>query len=245
MTNLNRYLWGCLFATGYTASSMYLMFAESERVLRAFGGAFLFPERALMWRYVPLLLGSLLCFVAVFMDRFAREVDFPGWLDDRVIRQDMIVKWVLLGLVIGVFWMIGDRMLELGGGWKGIPLGSPLLSFAVSLRAVLLAELLYRGLLFVLIVWTCKKLWGQVSFAWANLFVAFISALAYVPVSMGLFKLVSVSQIPFTMWVGLIVLQGGAGVLFGVVAIRYGLWASVIVHLCADLVWHTLWPIFA
>ena len=97
----------------------------------------------------------------------------------------------------------------------------------------------------MLVVWACKKLWGQVSFAWVNLFVAFIFALGYVPVSMGLFKLVSVSQIPFTMWVGLIVLQGGAGVLFGVVAIRYGLWASVVVHLCADLVWHTLWPIFA
>lgn len=106
-------------------------------------------------------------------------------------------------------------------------------------------ELLLRLFLLSLVLWGVRKLAradlrsGAVSFWIGNVVVALVFAAAHLPAAKALMPLTQ------SVVVAVMLLNTGAGIVFGYLACRRGIEAAMIAHFVSDLILHLAGPLFA
>jgi membrane protease YdiL (CAAX protease family) len=179
---------------------------------------------------------------------FALKLHLPGLYREGAGWRAWLVWPMVLGLMIGAFLVIGDRMFSAAGGSPGFPHPTFPLSIFASGSAGIGEEILARGFIF--------GLWGlglgavlrgpkrRSTALWiANIIAALAFGALHLPAAMLLLGATSPAGLPTATLAELFVLNGILGVAAGERMMRDGLVAAMGLHFWADVVWHVVWPV--
>ena len=180
----------------------------------------------------------------------ARRLDLPG-----VFRPDggwsgwllLPMLWGLgLGVAIGLTDLLLTRLVE----GPGVPQPSIPFSLVASATAAIGEEILFRSFvlgLWAFLLYSVLRRWMDASPAlWiGNVMAALAFAAGHLPSAMLWFGAGSPAEIPPTILVEIVLLNGIAGWVAGIQYIRQGLVAAIGLHFWVDVVLHVVWPLVA
>ncbi len=177
---------------------------------------------------------------------FAGKLELPGiFSQDGNWRRWFFIPLVL-GLVCGVFIVIGDVLFAPINGFGRFPHPAFPISILASLSAGIGEEIMFRGFVFglwgFLLNWLFKRFNGRTVALWiANI----IAALAFGAGHLGtLFFLTGASSIADlnpVLLAEVFILNGTIGLIAGERYMKDGLVAASGVHFWADVVFHVMW----
>ncbi len=179
---------------------------------------------------------------------FGRKLELPPTFREGAGWKVWILGPMLLGLAIGLVLIVVDQLLARLGTGQGFPHPAFPLSLFASGTAGIGEEILFRG--FVMGLWAfllrflLKGASGRTVALWiGNVIAALAFSASHLPATMLLLNLTSPAQIPVTILVELILLNGLLGLVAGQRYMRDGLVAAVGIHFWADLLWHVIFPL--
>jgi membrane protease YdiL (CAAX protease family) len=180
---------------------------------------------------------------------FARKLELPGiFREDANWRRWFFIP-LLLGLVCGVFIVIGDLLFAPINDFGRFPHPEFPVSILASLSAGIGEEIMFRGFVFGLwgfiLNWLLKRFNARTTALWiANV----IAALAFGAGHLGtLFFFTgasSVAELSPVLLTETFLLNGIIGLIAGERYMKDGLVAAVGVHFWTDMVFHVLWGLF-
>lgn len=180
--------------------------------------------------------------------RLSSRIGLAGVFREDASRRELFLNPMLIGVLIGIFFIIGDRAFSSAAGWEGFSHPTFPSSLIASATAGIGEEILFR--MFLLSLWAflfnlILKRWNQTGLAlWmGNVIAAFVFAAAHIPSVMFLLGARTFSEIPTVTLVELLVLNSVLGLIAGDRYIKIGLVAAVGVHFWADIVWHVAYPL--
>ena len=179
---------------------------------------------------------------------FARKLGLPGIYRANGKWRDWFWLPLVIGIVVGVAMVIGDRALATIGNWRGFPHPPFPLSILASGSAGIGEEIMFR--MFVLGLWAfllnlILRHWRATKVAlWiANVIAALAFAAGHLPAAMMLLGVTTPDALPPVALVELFLLNGIVAIVAGERYIRDGLVAAAGVHFWADVVWHVIFPL--
>ena len=177
---------------------------------------------------------------------FARKLGFPGiYSEDGNWRRWFFIP-LLLGLVCGVFLVIGDLVFAPINGFGPMVHPKFPMSIFASLSAGIGEEMMFRGFVFglwgFLLNWLLKRFNGRTVALWiAN----FIAALAFGAGHLGTILFLthasSLSELSPILLAEVFILNGIIGLIAGERYMKDGLVAASGVHFWTDVVFHVIW----
>ncbi|HSK88066.1 MAG TPA: CPBP family glutamic-type intramembrane protease [Anaerolineales bacterium] len=180
---------------------------------------------------------------------FARILGLPGIFSEDGDWQRWFIIPLLLGLVCGVFVVLGDLLFAPINDFGRFPHPSFPVSILASLSAGIGEEILTRGFVFglwgLILNWLLKRFNGRTFALWiANV----IAALAFGASHLGtLFVLTgasSMADLSPVLLVETFLLNGIMGLIAGWRYMKDGLVAAAGVHFWTDVVFHVMWGLF-
>ena len=179
---------------------------------------------------------------------FAHKLGLPGVYKEGAGWREWVWIPLVVGLVLGVFLVVIDRLFAMGAGWDGFTHPDFPFSIIASATAGIGEEILFRG--FVLGLWAflinlILRRWGKINLAlWiGNGIAALAFSAAHLPALMFLYGDASISAIPPLVLGELFLVNVLLGLVAGERMFRAGLVAAMGVHFWADIVWHVIWPL--
>jgi membrane protease YdiL (CAAX protease family) len=182
---------------------------------------------------------------------FARKLGLPGIFSEDGNGRRWFVIPLLLGLVCGVFIVIGDLIFAPINDFGRFPHPEFPVSILASLSAGIGEEIMFRGFVFglwgIILNWLLKRFSGRT--ASLSLWVAnVIAALAFGAGHLGtLFILTgaaSMAELSPVLLAETFLLNGIIGLIAGQRYMKDGLIAAAGVHFWTDIVFHGLWGLF-
>ena len=180
---------------------------------------------------------------------FATKLRLPALYREGAGWRAWVLWPMLLGLVIGVVLIIGDRIFSAAGGTPGFPHPAFPLSVFASASAGIGEEILARG--FILGLWglgltaILRGQRGRTTALWiANIIAALAFGALHLPAAILLLGVTSPADLPTATLAELFALNGILGLAAGERMMRDGLVAAMGLHFWADVVWHVVWPMF-
>jgi len=177
---------------------------------------------------------------------FTGKLGLPGVFREGAGWRRWFWRPLVVGLALGLFVVVADRLFAVGGG-PGIQHPPFPLSIIASATAGIGEEILFR--LFVLGLWAflfnlALRRWraGAAALWIGNVIAAFAFAAGHLPALMALERVTSIAQIPPPVLVEGFLINVSVGLVAGWQYIRQGLVAAVGVHFWTDVVWHVLYP---
>ena len=180
---------------------------------------------------------------------FARRLDLPGiFSEDGNWRRWFIIP-LLLGLVCGVFLVIGDLLFAPFNGLGRFPHPAFPASILVSLSAGIGEEIMFRGFVFGLwafiLSWLLKRFHGRTLALWiANVIAALAFGAGHLGTILALTGAASLAEINPVLLAEVFLLNGLIGLVIGERYMKDGLVAAAGVHFWADIVFHVVWGLF-
>jgi hypothetical protein len=177
---------------------------------------------------------------------FARRLGWPGVYRPDAGPQSWLLWPMVLGLVVGVLMVTGDRIFAAFGDWGGLAHPAFPLSLIASATAGIGEEILFR--VFVMGLWAfllhliLRQRKGLVLWV-ANGIAALAFAAGHLPAVMFLFGVTSPLELPAALLAEMVLLNGLVALVAGERYARDGLVAAAGVHFWADVVWHVVWPL--
>jgi hypothetical protein len=180
----------------------------------------------------------------------AAKLQLPGIFKEDAGRQGLLTSPALYGLALGIIIVIVDRLFALSP--DKVDLIHPPFPYSViaAVTAAIGEEILFR--LFLLSLWVAllslilRRLRGTVAVLWiANALAAVAFAAAHLPAAMLLLGVASPAELPNSLLVEIILLNGIVGLVAGLHYVRNGLVAAIGVHFWADIVLHVVSPLAA
>ena len=177
---------------------------------------------------------------------FARKLNLPGiFSEDGNWRRWFIIP-LLLGLVCGVFLVIGDLLFAPFNGLGRFPHPAFPASILASLSAGIGEEIMFRGFVFglwgLILSWLLKRFHGRTLALWiANLIAALAFGAGHLGTILFLTGASSLAEINPVLLAEVFLLNGLIGLVIGERYMKDGLVAAAGVHFWADVVFHVLW----
>jgi membrane protease YdiL (CAAX protease family) len=176
------------------------------------------------------------------------KAGLPGVFRPEAGWRSWLWMPMLLGLLVGLLMIVGDRFFATLGSWQGFAHPTFPMSLIASAIAGIGEEIVFRGFVMGLFAFLLRRIPRRSSPASAALWIAnIIAALAFaaghLPVSMVLLNVQSPLDLPPALLADLVVLNGLVALVAGERYMRDGLVAAMGVHFWADIVWHVIWPL--
>jgi hypothetical protein len=177
---------------------------------------------------------------------FARKLELPGIFSEDGIWRRWFVIPLVLGLVCGVFIVVGDLLFAPINDFGRFPHPTFPISILASLSAGIGEEIMFRGFVFglwgFLLNWLLKRFNGRTVALWiANV----IAALAFGAGHLGTVFLLtgasSLAELNPVLLAEVFLLNGVVGLIAGERYMKDGLVAAAGVHFWADVVFHVMW----
>jgi membrane protease YdiL (CAAX protease family) len=177
---------------------------------------------------------------------FARKLQLPSIFSEDGNWQCWFVIPLVLGLVCGVFIVVGDLLFAPINGFGRFPHPAFPISILASISAGIGEEIIFRGFIFGLwgfiLNWLFKRFNGRTVALWiANV----IAALAFGAGHLGTIFLLtgasSLAKLNPVLLAEVFILNGAVGLIAGERYMKDGLVAAVGVHFWADVVFHVMW----
>jgi len=176
-----------------------------------------------------------------------QKAGLPGVYRPQAGLRDWVWMPMVLGLIVGVLMVVGDRLFAALGSWDGFTHPGFPMSLIASATAGIGEEIVFRG--FVMGLWAfllnmlLRRSGNTTAALWiANVIAALAFIVGHVPMSMNMFEVQSPLQLPAAVLADLVVLNGLVALVAGERYMRDGLVAAMGVHFWADIVWHVIWP---
>ena len=178
----------------------------------------------------------------------ARQLGLPGIYRPDSGWKISFFRPLVIGLGMGVGLIIIDRIFPLDPAVRAVDFHPPFpLSILASLSAGIGEEIIFRGLMVCLWAFLFNlalKRWKLTQLAlWiGNIFGAFSFGAAHFGSVMILMGVQSPAQLPISLIVYILLLNGILGLAAGKIMMKDGLIAAMGIHFWADILWHVIWP---
>jgi hypothetical protein len=179
----------------------------------------------------------------------SRKLGFPEIWDAAVTNRQRFLIPGLVGVGLGIFFIVGDLIFRRFNSFGRLPHPPFPTSLVASLAAGIGEETIFR--LFFISFWTwlisyviLRKRSQNLVFWIVTLFSALAFAMGHLPSLMYLYNLTSISQVPMTLIVEIILLNGVISFFAAYYFHKYGFLGAVGVHFWADVVWHVIFGAF-
>jgi hypothetical protein len=180
---------------------------------------------------------------------FARKLGLPGVFNEDGNWQRWFWIPLFLGLICGVFIVIGDVLFApINGFGRFVHPEFPISIFA-SLSAGIGEEITFRMFVFGLWGWILTRLFksfnGRTAALWiANVIAALAFGAAHLGTIMFLTGAASPAELSPVLWIEMLLLNGVIGLLAGWRYMKDGLVAAAGIHFWTDIVFHVFWGLF-
>lgn len=176
----------------------------------------------------------------------ARKLGFAELWSKDVPAQRRLLNPALVGILLGVFFIIADSILSQWHTFGPIPHPPFPTSLVASATAGIGEELLFRLVFISFWVWLIsdillKKRWKNQIFWIFAVASAFAFASAHLPSLMFLFGMKSIGDVPTALMAELLLINGTLSIIAAYYIKTCGLLAAISVHFWADVVWHVIW----
>jgi len=179
---------------------------------------------------------------------FARQLKIPQTYRQDAAWKDWFIWPMLLGLGIGVIFVIADRIFVAAGLGEGFPHPAFPFSMIASATAGIGEEILFRS--FVMGLWAfllnlLLRRWTTTQVAlWAgNIIAALAFSASHIPGIMVILGVTNPAEIPTLIIVEIFLLNSIVSLVAGERYMRNGLVAAIGIHFWTDIVWHVIWPL--
>lgn len=179
---------------------------------------------------------------------FARRLGMPFMYREGAGWGAWALSPMLIGLGLGVLFVVIDQILAHAGSVKGFPHPAFPLSLFASGAAGIGEEILFRG--FVMGLWAfllnliLRRGSGRTTALWiGNVIAALAFSASHIPGVMMILNVASPAQLPASIMIEIFLLNSIIGLICGERYMRDGLVGAIGIHLWTDLVWHVLWPL--
>ncbi len=201
------------------------------------------PVMALITAALVFVVYGALGLIGFFL---ARRIGVPEIWDAPVTNQQRFLIPALLGVGVGLVWIIGDILFAPFNGIGRIVHPPFPTSIVAAITAGIGEETMFR--LFFISFWTwlvSKIILRGRAFTPVYWFFSVLSAIAFgmahLPSLMFLYHWTTISQVPPVLLAELILLNGLMGLVAAYVFKRFGFLAPVGVHFWSDIIWHAIW----
>ena len=180
---------------------------------------------------------------------FARKLDLPDiFSEDGDWRRWFFIP-LLLGLVCGLFLVVGDLLFAPINGFGRFPHPTFPVSILASLSAGIGEEIAFRGFVFglwgLLFNWLLKRFNGRTVALWiANVIAALAFGAGHLGTVVFLTGAASMADLNPVLLVEVFLLNGLIGLIAGQRYMKDGLVAAAGVHFWTDVVFHVMWGLF-
>lgn len=180
---------------------------------------------------------------------FARKLGLPGIFSEDGNWQRWFMIPLMLGLVCGVFIIIGDVLFAPINGFGRLVHPTFPLSIFASLSAGIGEEIMFRGFVFglwgLLFNWLFKRFNGRALTLWiANVIAALAFGAGHLGTIMFLTHASSLADLSPVLLIEIFLLNGVIGLIAGERYMKDGLVAAAGVHFWTDVVFHVLYGLF-
>jgi hypothetical protein len=179
---------------------------------------------------------------------FAHQLKIPQTYREDAGWKDWFIWPMLLGLGIGVIFVIADRIFVAAGLGEGFPHPAFPFSMIASATAGIGEEILFRS--FVMGLWATLlnlllRRWTTTQVAlWAgNIIAALAFSASHIPGIMVILGVTNPAEIPTLIIVEIFLLNSIVSLVAGERYMRNGLVAAIGIHFWTDIIWHVIWPL--
>jgi hypothetical protein len=181
--------------------------------------------------------------------RLARKLGLPEIWDSAVPNRGRLIIPALIGLGLGIVFIIADLIFSRVNGIGRLPHPPFLTAIVASLAAGIGEETMFR--LFFISFWTwlvarllLRGRWQTPVYWVVSTVSALAFAMAHLPALMFFQGWTEFNQIPAMLLVEIVLLNGLLGMFAAWAFRKYGFLAPVGMHFWTDIVWHVLWGAF-
>ena len=204
------------------------------------------PVLALLNAAVVLVLYGGLGFAGL---KISQRLGFPDLWDPRVSNSQRFLTPALIGVGIGVFFVLVDMVLSQLHPLGRLPHPPFPTSLVASVAAGIGEEIIFRLFFISFWVWLIsyvilKKRWQNRIFWIVAVLSAIAFAFGHIPSVMLLLGLKTIDQIPLALMSEIVLLNGVLSLFAAYYFKKSGFLASVGIHFWADVVWHIIWGLF-
>ncbi len=180
---------------------------------------------------------------------FAQKLGLPGVLSEDGNWWRWLFLPLLLGLVCGVVFVVGDVIFAPINSFGRIVHPSFPSSIFASISAGIGEELMFRGFFFglwgLLLNWLFKRFNGRTAALWlANIIAALAFGAGHLGTILLLTGVSSFAEIDPILLAEIFILNGILGLVAGERYMKDGLVAAAGVHFWTDIVFHVIWGLF-
>jgi hypothetical protein len=178
--------------------------------------------------------------------KMAARLGFPDLWDPRVTNRMRFLLPAVTGFGLGLFFIATDTGLSHISDLQPLPHPPFPTSLAASAVAGIGEEILFRLFFVSLWVWVVSSIllkgrWQNRVFWIVALASALVFSASHIPSVLFLYGWSSVAEMPATLLVELLLLNGTLSLVAAHHLRAYGFLASVGVHFWTDVVWHVVW----
>lgn len=177
------------------------------------------------------------------------KLEYTDLWDSRITNRQRFLIPGLVGLGLGVFFIIADQVLLRFHNLGHIPHPPFPASLFASAIAGIGEEVIFRLFFISFWVWLIstvllKHKWKTQVFWSVTFFSALAFSFGHAPSAMMILGLDSLEQIPAALWIEIFLLNGSLSFFAAYFLREYGFLAAVSVHFWTDIVWHVVWGSF-
>lgn len=178
--------------------------------------------------------------------KLSQKLGFPDIWDDRVSTRQRFLIPALVGIGIGLFFIVVDVLLSQFHSLGPLPHPPFPTSLIASVIAAIGEEIIFRLFFISFWVWLIsyvilKKRWQGQVFWIVAIFSALAFAFGHIPSVMIFFGIDQINQIPSALMLEIILLNGVLSLFAAYYFRKYGFLAAVGIHFWVDVVWHVIW----
>ncbi len=176
----------------------------------------------------------------------SQKLDFADIWDDRVSTPQRFLLPALVGIGIGLFFIVVDVVLSQFHPLGPLPHPPFPTSLIVSAIAAIGEGIIFRLFFISFGVWLIsfiilKKRWQEQVFWIVAIFSALAFAFGHLPSVMVIFGINQINEIPPVLMLEIILLNGVLSLFAAYYFRKYGFLAAVGIHFWVDVVWHVIW----
>lgn len=178
--------------------------------------------------------------------KLSQILHYPDLWDEKIVIKDRLVIPAVIGMVIGLFFIVADTIFVNYHSLGGLPHPPFPTSIFASLTAGIGEEIIFRLFFISFWVWLISRILlksrAQNLIFWVvAIFSAIAFAAGHLPSVAMLYGMKSIASIPTALFVEIFLLNGVVSIVAAYYFKRVGFLGAVSIHFWCDVVWHVIW----
>ena len=204
------------------------------------------PIIALVNAGIMLVLYGGLGFIGL---KLSQKLEFADIWDDKVSTGQRFLLPALVGIGIGLFFIVADVILSQFHSLGSLPHPSFPNSLFASAIAAIGEEIMFRLFFIPFWMWLIsyvilKKRWQEQVFWIVAIFSALAFAFGHLPSVMVILGVNQINEIPPALMLEIVLLNGVLSLFAAHYFRKHSFLAAVGIHFWVDIVWHVIWGVF-